>query len=181
MFCGSAPAITALRFSLFEQRQMLSQNLLPLICGASMTVAFSLFFTATMCNLIRLDSDVGLCLLTRSVSMSMAVPVVETFKANLGLAAAALVIQGSMGAALGRKLLDLIGVTNDLARGIAIGGTAHTLGAAAAASSEPTISPSCAVTFLFTGSLLNILVNIGWFRSLIHLLFKGYSSSRSSI
>ena len=44
------------------------------------------------------------------------------------------------------------GVKNDVARGVAIGGTSHALGTASVAASEPKISPPSAVTFLVTGN-----------------------------
>ena len=52
----------------------------------------------------------GLSLVTRFVTLPMAVPVVEAFGANLGLAAAAVIIQGILGASFGQKILDMIGV-----------------------------------------------------------------------
>ena len=44
------------------------------------------------------------------------------------------------------------GVKNEVARGVAIGGTSHALGTASVAASEPKISPPSAVTFLVTGN-----------------------------
>jgi len=170
LFLGAAPAIVALGFSLYEQRLLLKRNLLPIVGGGTITAVLSVAFTAIMTRLIRLDTEVGLSLVTRFVTLPMAVPVVEIFGANLGLAAAAVVIQGILGASIGQKLLDMVGVENDVARGVAIGGTSHALGTASVTASEPNISPPSAVTFLVTGTILCVLMQISAFRTLIRLL-----------
>lgn len=170
LFCGAAPAIVALGFSLYEQRMLLRRNLVPIVGGSTITAVLSVAFTALMTRLIRLDSAVGMSLVTRFVTLPMAVPVVDIFGANLGLAAAAVVIQGILGASFGQKLLDFVGVTNDVARGVAIGGTSHALGTASVAASEPKISPPSAVTFLVTGTILCALVQVPSFRTMIKVL-----------
>ena len=170
LFCGAAPAIVALGFSLYEQRDLLKKNLLAIVGGGAITAVLSVAFTAVMGRLLSLESGVTLSLITRFVTLPMAVPVCDIFGANLGLAAAAVVIQGILGASFGQRLLDKAGVKDDVARGIAIGGTSHALGTASVTASEPKISPPSAVTFLVTGTILCALVQLSSFRMLIKLL-----------
>jgi len=126
--------------------------------------------TALLTKLLRLEAEVGLSLLTRFVTLPMACPVIDVLGGNLGLAAAAVVIQGILGASVGQKLLDAVGVTNAVARGVAIGGTSHALGTASVTASEPKIAPPSAVTFLVTGTFLCALVQSGTVRTFIKLV-----------
>lgn len=158
LFCGAAPAIVTMGFSLYEQRDLLLQNLAPLLGGSTVAAAISVAFTILMAKAINLEKEVGLSLLPRFLSMSMAVPVVEAFGANLGLAAAALVLQGILGSAVGKEILDFIGIQDEVAKGVAMGGTAHTLATASLSLTDPQLSPPCAITLLLTGTVACALV-----------------------
>eukprot|EP00960_Hanusia_phi_P051866 761073-Hanusia_phi.AAC.2 len=101
----------------------------------------------------------------------MAVPIVESVGANLGIAALAVCLQGILGATFGTKLLDMVGVRNTIARGVAMGGTSHALGTASVASSEPKISPPSAVTFLLSGSFMVAFMQVTFIRNFVIALF----------
>ena len=93
LFLGAAPAIVALGFNLFEQRSVLMRGLVPIVGGACITATLSVLFTALVAHVLHCEPMVGLSLVTRFVTLPMAVPFVDQIHANLGLAAAAVVIQ----------------------------------------------------------------------------------------
>ena len=97
LFLGAGPAIVALGFNLFEQRSLLQRSLIPIVGGAFFTSAMSILFTAHAAHVLSLEPVVGLSLVTRFVTLPMAVPFVDGIgalgPASLGLAAAAVVIQ----------------------------------------------------------------------------------------
>ncbi|EKX54771.1 hypothetical protein GUITHDRAFT_99424 [Guillardia theta CCMP2712] len=170
-FALAAPAIVALGFRLYEQRYLLKRNIIPMLGGSAITAVLSVAFTALASKLIRLPSELGLSLVTRFVTLPMAVPIVESVGANLGIAALAVCLQGILGATFGTKLLDLVGVRDTIARGVAMGGTSHALGTASVASSEPKISPPSAVTFLLSGSFMVAFMQVTFIRNFVVALF----------
>jgi len=93
LFLGAGPAIVALGFNLFEQRSLLQRSLIPIVGGSCLTAAGSVIFTALLTHALHCEPVVGLSLVTRFVTLPMAVPFVDQIHSSLGLAAAAVVIQ----------------------------------------------------------------------------------------
>ena len=59
LFCGAAPAIVTMGFSLYEQRELLLRNLAPLLGGSTIAAAVSVSFTIIMAKFIKLEKEVG--------------------------------------------------------------------------------------------------------------------------
>jgi len=83
--------------------------------------------------------------------------VTEALGGSVALGTVAASLQAILAAALGQQLLDAIQVHGRLARGIALGGSAHALGTATAAADEPCIAPAAALAFLLCGTLMSLL------------------------
>jgi predicted murein hydrolase (TIGR00659 family) len=73
----------------------------------------------------------------RSVTTPVAMGIAEALGGLPGLTAAVVICSGIVGAALGPLVLDLVGVTDWRARGLAIGTAAHGIGTARALSVNP--------------------------------------------
>ena len=118
----------------------------------------SVAYTLLACHLVQVPADVSKSLVARFITIPMAVPLTEALGGSVALASLAVCIQGIFAAAFGQQLLDLIGVSGRLARGLAIGGSAHALGTAmAAGSDEPSIAPAAALCFMISGAMMNVM------------------------
>jgi putative effector of murein hydrolase len=157
-FAMAAPVIVGLGFRLFEQRALLWLHLGPLLGGSLANCVLSVSYTVLACRLVQVPADVGKSLVARFITLPMAVPLTEALGGSVALASLAASIQGIVAAAFCQQLLDLIGVRGRLARGLAIGGSAHALGTATAAGSdEPSIAPAAALCFMISGALMNLM------------------------
>ena len=157
-FSFAAPVIVGLGFRLFEQRALLWRHLGPLLGGSLANCVLSVAYTLLACHLVQVPADVGKSLVARFITIPMAVPLTEALGGSVALASLAVCIQGIFAAAFGQQLLDLIGVSGRLARGLAIGGSAHALGTAmAAGSDEPSIAPAAALCFMISGAMMNVM------------------------
>jgi putative effector of murein hydrolase len=67
---------------------------------------------------------------------------------------------GGTGAALGRRLLDALGVFDPAARGLVMGSTAHGLGTAALAAEEPEAFAFAAVAMALVGTVSTAAVTL---------------------
>ena len=67
-------------------------------------------------------------LLPKSATMAVSVGISDSLGGIGGLTAVFVVCTGSIGALLGPTVLNALGVTDDRARGFALGAAAHTLG-----------------------------------------------------
>ena len=157
-FAMAAPVIVGLGFRLFEQRALMWRHLGPLLGGSLANCVMSVAYTVLACRLARVPADVGKSILARFITLPMAMPCVEAMGGSASLASLATCIQGVVAAACCLPLLDLICVRGRLARGLAIGGSAHALGTATAAGSdEPSIAPTAALCFMISGALMNVM------------------------
>jgi putative effector of murein hydrolase/putative effector of murein hydrolase LrgA (UPF0299 family) len=157
-FAMAAPVIVGLGFRLFEQRALMWRHLGPLLGGSLANCVMSVSYTLLACRLAHVPADVGKSLVARFVTLPMAMPLTEALGGSVSLASLATCIQGVVAAAFCLPLLDLICVRGRLARGLAIGGSAHALGTATAAGSdEPSIAPAAALCFMISGALMNFM------------------------
>eukprot|EP00277_Geminigera_cryophila_P006612 CAMPEP_0179414924 /NCGR_PEP_ID=MMETSP0799-20121207/5947_1 /TAXON_ID=46947 /ORGANISM="Geminigera cryophila, Strain CCMP2564" /LENGTH=444 /DNA_ID=CAMNT_0021187607 /DNA_START=308 /DNA_END=1644 /DNA_ORIENTATION=+ len=106
------------------------------------------------------EGVVARSLVSRFVTLPMAVPVTEALQGSVPLATLAASLQAILAATICLHLLDGMHVHGRLARGIALGGNAHALGTAAAAVDEPCIASLAALAFLLCGTIMSLLVQV---------------------
>ena len=78
-----------------------------------------------------------------------------------------------MGANIGSKVLDKLGVKDPTARGLSMGTAAHGLGTAALAATEKAAFPFAAVSMALTGTFSTIIVAIPYLRRLLLAVATG--------
>jgi len=160
IFVGAPAVIVGLGFRLFEQRILLLKQLGPLLCGCVINCVLSVAWTVFSCRLLRVEGVVARSLVSRFVTLPMAVPVTEALQGSVPLATLAASLQAILAATICLHLLDGMHVHGRLARGIALGGNAHALGTAAAAVDEPCIASLAALAFLLCGTIMSLLVQV---------------------
>ena len=80
---------------------------------------------------------------------------------------------GLLGANIGSKVLDKLGVKDPTARGLSMGTAAHGLGTAALAATEKAAFPFAAVSMALTGTFSTIIVAIPYLRRLLLAVATG--------
>mmetsp|Transcript_69755 Transcript_69755/g.220870 ORF Transcript_69755/g.220870 Transcript_69755/m.220870 type:complete len:102 (+) Transcript_69755:89-394(+) len=79
---------------------------------------------------------------------------------NTSITAAAVVLTGLLGANFAQTLLNKLGYKDPITRGLATAGSAHGLGTAALAATEPEALPFCALAYALIGIISSVLVAI---------------------
>ena len=102
----------------------------------AVAASFGLFATAFAGRLLQMDIPVRLAALPRQVTAPLAIAIAGILKADPSLAATIVVVTGLLCANFGRAVLDVMGVTSPVARGLAMGAAGHGLGTAAMADDE---------------------------------------------
>jgi len=89
----------------------------------------------------------------RSVMSSLAVPCCGILDASPALAVASIVITGVYGASVGAAVLDAIGITREsaVARGVATGASAHSIGTASLMGKEDAAAAVSSVAMSLAG------------------------------
>jgi predicted murein hydrolase (TIGR00659 family) len=125
------PATIALAVPLYRQRHRLLTYWAPIglgiVCGSIVTIVTVVMFA----RWATLDRMLVLAVAPKSVTAPVAIEIARILGTNLSLTAALVVVTGMVGAMIGPPLLTAVGLSNPVARGVAIGTTSHAQGTAA--------------------------------------------------
>lgn len=126
------PATVALAVPLHRERALFFRHLRAVLVAVVAGAAVSIASVAALGVAARLSSIVVRSLVPKSVTTPIAMPIAERIGGIPAIAAAAVVVTGVLGMAFGPKLLDLARVRSPIARGLALGASAHGIGTARA-------------------------------------------------
>ncbi|WP_020559433.1 LrgB family protein [Thiofilum flexile] len=126
------PATVALAIPLYRQLRKVQQIFIPLVitlvCGSAVG-ALSALYTA---KLLGASEPVLMSLVPKSVTTPIAMSIAKLLGGIPPLTAVLVVITGIIGALLGTRLMQLLGIQDDSVKGIAMGIAAHGIGTARA-------------------------------------------------
>ncbi|GFH23886.1 uncharacterized protein HaLaN_21578 [Haematococcus lacustris] len=152
--------IISMGFRIYQQRDTMRRHA-PEILGATfLSSLFSFFSTAFAARGLGLQTDLALALIPRSVTVALALPIGAQFEAPAAITAAAVLLQGMLGANFGPSLMSALGIRDTIARGLAAAGTAGGLGTASLTSKEPEALPFCALSYSMVGIISTFLATV---------------------
>jgi predicted murein hydrolase (TIGR00659 family) len=128
------PATVALAVPLFRQWQAVRTSLPAAIASILSGGLFAALAGIGIAVGLGAAPEVAASIAPRSVTTPVAMGIAEAIGGLPGLTAAIVICSGIVGAALGPLVLDLVGVRDWRARGLAIGTAAHGIGTARALS-----------------------------------------------
>ncbi|AFL99968.1 putative effector of murein hydrolase [Desulfitobacterium dehalogenans ATCC 51507] len=126
------PATVALAIPLYRNREILRQNILPVLGGIVVGTTANIVTTALVAEFLGLDKLIVTSLVPKSVTVPIAVSVSSILNGDPTLTSVFVIATGMIGTFLTPVLLNLFKVTNPLVRGLAYGTTAHGQGTASA-------------------------------------------------
>jgi predicted murein hydrolase (TIGR00659 family) len=163
------PATVALAVPMMRERARLRRHaravLLAVIAGAVTSIASVIALGVAL----RLSRTVILSLAPKSVTTPIAMPIAERLGGVPALAAAVVIVTGVLGMAFGPKLLDLVRVRSAVARGLALGTSAHGIGTARAFD-EGAIEGAMSGVAMIVSGLVTALIAAPMTRGLLALL-----------
>eukprot|EP00878_Enallax_costatus_P011408 GHUV01011911.1.p1 GENE.GHUV01011911.1~~GHUV01011911.1.p1 ORF type:complete len:377 (+),score=93.92 GHUV01011911.1:1322-2452(+) len=159
--------IISFGFRIYTQRDTMKRHF-PEIFGATvLSSIFSLFSTAFAAKAVGLSAGLARALVPRSVTVALALPIAQGLEAPLAITAAAVLLQGILGANFGPNLMTQCGIKDTIARGLAAAGTAGGLGTASLTSKEPEALPFCALSYALVGIFSTVLMSLPAVRGLV--------------
>lgn len=124
------PATVALAVPMFRQLGKVRSALLPVVAGIVSGSAAGVASVVGVAAAFSLSPELAASLATKSVTAPVAMGIAAYTGALPPLAAIFAVLAGMTGAAFGPALLDRMGITDPLARGLAMGTASHGQGTA---------------------------------------------------
>lgn len=126
------PATVAMALPLYNQFKVLKKNLPAALAGITAGTLTSLLIIALLCRLFRLEQTVAASLLPKSVTTAIGIVLCEQAGGAVGLSTAAIIVTGILGSMTGPWLCRLLGITDPVAQGVAMGTASHVIGTAKA-------------------------------------------------
>ncbi|PKA66532.1 Plastidal glycolate/glycerate translocator 1, chloroplastic [Apostasia shenzhenica] len=168
-FLGSV--IISFAFSMFKQRKLVKRHAAEILSSVIIATIFSLYSTAIVGRVIRLEPALTVSILPRCITVALALSIVSFFEGtNASVTAAVVVLTGLVGANFVQAAMDKLSLNDPIARGIATASSAHGLGTAALSAKEPEALPFCAIAYALTGIFGSLLCSLPIIRQSLLLL-----------
>ena len=126
------PATVCLAIPLYEQMHLLRKNFWAIFAGILAGVLAALTSILLLALLFKLDHARYVTLLPKSITTAIGMVVSEEMGGYPGITSTAILITGLTGNVFAEGFLKLIRVTEPVAKGIAMGTSAHAIGTAKA-------------------------------------------------
>jgi predicted murein hydrolase (TIGR00659 family) len=131
------PATVALAVPLYQQLGKLRRIWLPVLISILVGVSVASLSAIVVARWLGGSDEVLLSLAPKSVTAAVAMGISEKIGGLPSLTAVLVIVTGIVGAIVGNKLFDLIGISDDSEKGIAMGVTSHGIGTARAFQLSP--------------------------------------------
>ncbi len=126
------PATVALAVPLYRNFDKVRQSAIPLLCALGVGSATAILSVLGIAYAMGIRGETLLSLAPKSVTAPVAIGVSETIGGSPTLTAVVVIVTGVLGAIIATPLLNLLGVKDWRARGLAVGIASHGIGTARA-------------------------------------------------
>ncbi len=126
------PATVVLAVPLYKQIYLLKENLFPILIGILMGSISGIVSILLLGKLLNLDLILISSLIPKSTTTPIAMEISTLLGGNPSLTVTFVVITGLSGYIIGEKVLEIVGIKDPIAKGIALGTASHAIGTAKA-------------------------------------------------
>lgn len=131
------PATVSLAIPLYRQMELLKKNLTAILCGVAAGVLASLTSILAMSVLFGLSHEEYVTLLPKSITTAIGMGVSEELGGYVTITVAVIIITGVLGNIIAEGICKVFRIREPIARGLAIGTSAHAIGTAKAMEMGP--------------------------------------------
>lgn len=126
------PATVCLAIPLYEQLELLRKNAKAIIVGLVSGVITSLVCVLVLSVLFHLNHEAYVTLLPKSITTAIGMGVSEEMGGMVTITVAVIIITGVLGNMIAESICKIFRIDEPIAKGIAIGSSAHAIGTAKA-------------------------------------------------
>ncbi len=151
------PATAALAVPVYRERARIGRNLRAILLSVGTGALVSMGVVVGLCLSLKVPDVLLRSLVPKSVTTPIAMPIAARLGGIPSITAAVVVLTGVLGMLVGPALLTLFGVKSELARGLALGTSAHGVGTAAALEESKTTGAFSSVAMVLAGVLTGLI------------------------
>lgn len=122
------PAVVALAYPLYNQRQILRKNIKPIMAGVGIGAFTGMASGVLLSSLFGLNKVMILSMMPKSITAPVAMEVSSELGGIPAITVVFVLIAGLIGAIFGPILLKLFHIKSSIGKGIALGSASHALG-----------------------------------------------------
>lgn len=122
------PAVVALAYPLYQQRELLKKHAAPILIGSAVGAIVGVVTGACFTKLAKFDLDIIYTVTPKSVTTPVAMSIVESLGGITSLAAVFVMIAGIGGTMLSSFLFKLGSIEHPIGRSIGLGCASHVIG-----------------------------------------------------
>jgi predicted murein hydrolase (TIGR00659 family) len=126
------PATVSLAVPLYKNRCTLARHAVPALVGIGVGSLSTLLAASILARVFALSDTLRASLSIKSVTAPIAIELATIINGNPTLTAVCVIATGMIGAMFGPWLMNIVGISDPLARGLALGTIAHGQGTAQA-------------------------------------------------
>ena len=126
------PATVCLAIPLSQQLEMLKKNYKAILGGIFAGVLTSMVSILALCILFHLSKEEYITLLPKSITTAIGMGVSEELGGIVTITVAVIIITGVFGNIIGETVFRIFCITDPVAKGVALGTSAHAIGTARA-------------------------------------------------
>jgi predicted murein hydrolase (TIGR00659 family) len=152
------PVTVCLAVPLYKQLQVLKDNLAAVIISIALGCIAHAGILVALAAFFRLDSQLLLSLLPKSITTAIALGVSSEVGGIQGITVIGVMVAGISGAVVGPTLLKLFHITEPVAQGLAMGSCSHAIGTSKAIELGEVQAAMSSLAIVVTGILTVIVV-----------------------
>ena len=154
------PATVCLAIPMYEQFQILRKNLKAILVGIVSGTVVCLAVVLLLCLALGMERDLTVSLLPKGVTTAIGVPLSTLSGGIASVTTAVIICTGIAANLLGVYLCKVLGLTDEIARGVAFGTSGHVVGTAKANELSPLTGAVSSLSLAIAGLLTAVLFPI---------------------
>jgi predicted murein hydrolase (TIGR00659 family) len=151
------PAIVALAYPLYENKEILKKYIFPIISGTLMGAVIGITTGVLLTKWAGFADPIIYSITPKSVTTPIAMEIAHSIGGIMPLAAAFVMIAGVSGGVLGPSLFKLFKIEYDVSRGIGFGSASHAIGTASAMGTSPLAGSISSVAMSLSAIIVSII------------------------
>ena len=151
------PVTVCFAVPMYKQLPLLRRHALPILLAMLIGVVCSVLSVIMICIFFGLGDIVARSLAAISVTTAIAIGITEKLGGVVALTVSSVVVTGMLGASVSDVLCRALGLTNPIARGLAIGNASHAAGTSKAMEMGPIDGAMSSLAIVLSGVLTAVI------------------------
>lgn len=154
------PVTVCFAVPMYKQLPLLRRHMLPILMAIAIGVVASVMAVCLCCIFLGLGDIVARSLAAISVTTAIAIGITEKLGGMVALTVSAVIVTGILGASISDIVCRRMGLTNPIARGLAIGNASHAAGTTKAMEMGPVDGAMSSLAIVLSGLITAVAAPI---------------------